>query len=239
MDKEYAKELEVQGAVKSYLRVVDNDETYNFKNLRAQDMPGAYAALCSEARSTITAVKEQLQQEDKSFISSFGGGYVSPEKESTTEETLAQTIETQAAVTAFFQYGDSRPYRFLSSTDFFRAYAMMSEAATSTLKDEVESAIIHDINASQFIGHSVNKTPLETRRPTSPSTEETVKEATAIYLQQGETNYKILPEEDFFKAYAKISYGARRYAVEQQSTSLDSMFTAEQPVATSAASQFK
>lgn len=240
MGKEYAFELEVQGAVKTFLTIVDSDESFEYQNIRQSAIMDVYAELCNEARIIIGESKTHMMETERKAFQEFSAGYIEELDEINNEnlspsEIVAQEIETLGAVKSFFKRGDTRLYRFLGKEDFFKNYAMLTDNARRIILKERKHSMVREQTSEQFFG---NGTPpaFEMRMPFSPAIETEVAESVDCYLEHDDCNFKTLSEEDFFREYAKRSYEARKLAVEkrQEITAKDMLQEQNQPQQTNA-----
>lgn len=235
MGKEYAFELEVQGAVKTFLTIVDSDESFEYQNIRQSAVMNVYAELCQEARRIIGESKTHMMETERRAFQEFSGGYIEELDEINNDnlspsEIVAQEIETRGAVNSFFKRGDTRLYRFLGKEDFFKNYAMISDNARRIIIKERKHSMVREQTSEQFFGNGT-PTAFETRVPFSPAIEAEVVESVDCYLEHDDCNFKTLSEDDFFREYAKRSYEARKLAVEkrQEMTATDMLNEQPQP----------
>lgn len=218
MSSKYVDELEVQGAVEAYLTTEASGE---YKNLSTNLIMRSHAELCDEARTIIRKTKDSLAESERQLLQECGDSYIEgiqahDSEILSQEEKHAQEIETQAAVKAFFSNCKPRLYQLLGSADFFSSYTLLCERARSIISKEHKSMLAREQMANRFFEKDSLPIPSEKKLPILPEIELEVANTVGFYLAHDQSNYEGNSEEDFFSAYAKLSYSARNHVVEHR-----------------------
>lgn len=214
MDEKYLLELEVQGAVEMFLSKIDSNDSFAYQSLKDGYHYSTYAQISEHARKVISEERKKMYEGENAGFTDFQEDEYASEflmvEKSKKGNVVAEEIETQAAVRAFFEKGDTRGCRFLGEEDFFKAYTMLCYKARKILAEARDNIFNKEQLEEEYFSYTFANESRYNLNPVTPSTELEVASAVRFYMNTSNHNYKLLDEEDFFRMYALNSYEARK-----------------------------